>query len=156
MILLRDLLIGLLVVVFQITIFRHLRVLGIEPDITLVLIFLWMVRYDRTKMIILAFLMGIAQDMLLDWWGLNMFANTLTVMILHSIVPKKEDSVLGVYLFSLYLALTVFTHQVIMLSLAEFSEVYSLGDAFFGFLIGTTVFSTGMGILVYVLSGKRF
>ena len=124
MILLRDLLIGLLVVVFQITIFRHLRVLGIEPDITLVLIFLWMVRYDRTKMIILAFLMGIAQDMLLDWWGLNMFANTLTVMILHSIVPKKEDSVLGVYLFSLYLALTVFTHQVIMLSLAEFSEVY--------------------------------
>jgi rod shape-determining protein MreD len=156
MTLLRDLLIGLLVVVFQITIFRHLRVFGIEPDITLVLIFLWMVRYDRTKMIILAFLLGIAQDMLLDWWGLNMFANTLTVMILHSIVPKKEDSVLGVYPFSLYLALTVFTHQVIMLSLAEFSEVYSLGDAFFGFLIGTTVFSTGMGILVYVLSGKRF
>lgn len=153
---LRDLIVGLLVVIFQITIFRHLRIFGIEPDITLVLIFLWMVKYDRTRMIILAFLIGFAQDMLLDWWGLNMFANTLTVMILHSIVPKKEDSVLGVYPFSLYLALTVFTHQVIMLSLAEFSDVYSLGDAFFGFLIGTTVFSTLMGILMYVLSGKRF
>jgi rod shape-determining protein MreD len=153
---LRDLLIGLLVVILQITIFRHLRVFGFEPDITLVLLFLWMVRYDRTKMLFLAFLIGFAQDMLLDWWGLNMFANTLTVMILHSIVPKKEDSVLGVYLFSLYLGLTVFTHQIIMLSLAQFSNVYSLGDAFFGFLIGTTVFSTVMGILVYLLSGKRF
>lgn len=154
--LIRDVLLGLLVVVVQITIFRHLRFFGIEPDITLVLIFLWMVRYDRTRMLILAFLLGFAQDMLLDWWGLNMFANTLTVMILHSVVPKKEDSVLGVYPFSLYLALTVFTHRVIMLSLAEFSDIYSLGDAFFGFLIGTTVFSTLVGILVYVLTGKRF
>jgi rod shape-determining protein MreD len=152
----RDLIVGLVVVLFQITIFRHLRIFGVEPDITLVLIFLWMVRYDRTRVIVLAFLIGFAQDMLLDWWGLTMFSNTLTVMMLHHIVPKKEDSVLSVYQFSLYLFLIVFTHQVILLTMAEFSNVYSLGDAFFGFLVGTTAFSTMMGILMYVLSGKRF
>ena len=87
---LRDLLIGFIVVILQITIFRHLGVFGIQPNITLVLLLVWMVRYNRTKMLFLAFLLGFAQDLLLDWWGLNMFANTLTVMTLHSILPKKE------------------------------------------------------------------
>lgn len=151
----RDILIGALIVVLQITVFRHLRIFGIEPDITIILLFMWMVKYDRTPMLSIAFTIGFFQDMLLDWWGLNMFAKTLTVMILHPYVPKKEDSTLGIYPFALYLTLTVFLHQLLLLSITLFSDSFALGSSKFLFLIGNTLFTSGLGLVAYILSGRR-
>ena len=152
----RDILIGILIVVLQITVFRHLRILGVEPDITIILLFMWMVRYDRTRMLLIAFSIGFFQDMLLDWWGLNMFAKTLTVMLLHPYVPKKNDSTLGIYPFTLYLTLTVFLHQIFLLLMTLFSDSFALGGSNTLFLIGNTLFTSGLGMVAYILSGKRF
>lgn len=154
--LLRDIVVGALVVALQVTIFRHLRVFGLEPDVTLILLFWWMTLYSRTRVLLLAFLIGFLQDMMMDWWGLTMFAKTSTVMILHGFLPKREDNLPGLSSYTFYLSLCVLLHQVVLVVMAEVSALFSVGGFLGLYLIGNSVFTVLIGVAAYILSGRRY
>lgn len=152
---LKDLAVGVFVVVLQVTIFRHLRIFGLEPDITILLLFWWMSVYPRTRVLLLGFAIGFLQDMLLDWWGLAMIAKTVTVMALYGFLPRREDNLPGLSNTAFYLTICVLLHQTVLVVVAEMSDMFSV-DGFLGFfLIGNTVFTVGIGLLAQLLSGRR-
>lgn len=152
---LKDIAVGFLVVMLQITIFRHLRVFGLEPDVTILLLFWWMSLYPRTRVLLLGFLIGFMQDMLLDWWGLTMFAKTVTVMVLYGFLPKREDSLPGLSTTGFHLTLCVLLHQTVLVVVAELSDFFSVGGFLGFYLIGNTLFTVGIGMLAHLLSGRR-
>lgn len=153
---LKDMAVGLLVVTLQITIFRHLRIFGLEPDITILLLFWWMSVYPRTRVLLLGFAIGFVQDMLLDWWGLAMIAKTVTVMALYGFLPRREDHLPGVSTTAFYLTVCVLLHQSVLVMVAELSDMFSVAGFLGFYLIGNTVFTVGIGLLAQLLmSGRR-
>jgi len=151
----RDIALGLSVVVLQITIFRHLRVFGVEPDITVLPLFYWMAVYPRTRVLMLAFMVGFVQDLLLDWWGLAMIAKTVTVMVLYGVVPKRSDGLPNLSSSALYLTLCVALHQIVMLTVAGVSDIYVTRGNIGLYLIGNSVFTIAIGMLAQLLAGRR-
>lgn len=151
----RDIAVGITIVVLQIMIFRHLRVFGMEPDVTILLLFYWMTAYPRTRVLILGFTVGFLQDLLLDWWGLAMIAKTVTVMVLYGVVPKRDDGLPNLSSSMLYLALCVALHQIVMLAVAGVSDTYIARGNIGLYLIGNSLFTIGIGLLAQLLAGRR-
>ncbi len=153
--LLRDMVLLVVVVVAQVTIFRHLDIWGMYPDAGLVLLVFWMARQSRTRTLLLAFALGFLMDLLLDLWGLHMFGYTLTAAIMHGFVPKAEDSYLGPYQIGSRLALAGLVFFATMAVLIRFTEAYTLARGFFALVIGNTVFTVLLGIAHHTLTGRR-
>jgi rod shape-determining protein MreD len=151
----KDIAVGVFVVVLQVTIFRHLRVFGVEPDVTILLLFYWMAVYPRTRVLILGFMVGFLQDLLLDWWGLAMIAKTVTVMVMYGVVPKRDDGLPTLSSSALYLTMCVVLHQIVMLTVAGVSDTYIARGNIGLYLIGNSLFTIGIGLLAQLLAGRR-
>jgi rod shape-determining protein MreD len=148
----QHLLFGILIIVAQITVFNHLRILGATPDVVLVYI-IWIMRHhDRTKSLLLAAFLGLFQDALLDLWGLNMFAKSALVMFAYTSIPKTDESRPPVFKMSLLLLFLVFLHNLILIGLSVFIQSLSTWHHVYIILLGNTVFTALTALFVYIFS----
>lgn len=148
--LLRDLFWGLVFLILQLILFRHLSIFNIQVDAVLIYCLFQINKRDRTSAILICALFGLLQDSLLDLWGLNLFAKTLTAYILTFIVNATDEvrmptiQVLGAVFLSCLL------HNSIFLSVAYFSESHAVSVVFWEMLIGNSLYTAIVASLIHL------
>lgn len=151
----KFILVGILIMIGQIMIFRHLRIFNAEPDLVLVFI-LWVAHHlDRTRSLLFAAVFGLLQDALLDLWGLNMFAKTAMMMICYNLIPKSFESKpqLG-QIITIVFGIT-FLHNLILIGLTGFVQSMSTWAHFTEIIVGNTVFTTFVGVFLYFFKPEQ-
>lgn len=138
----KHFLLALLVLASQIMLFRHLRIFGAETDIILIYLFWLMTRQNRTVVLLFAAGLGLAQDALLDLWGMNMFAKVTIAMIGYHWIPKADENKLPLPRLMMLILFLTFTHNLILISLASFVQSMSATNMAVKVLLGNTVFTT--------------
>jgi cell shape-determining protein MreD len=151
----RQIFTGMLVLASQIVVFRHLNIYGAEPDV-LTLFVIWLMSFNsRTVSLLLTAVFALSQDILLDLWGLNLFAKTLSVLVFYAIIPKEDELRPQVLQVFLTILAVVFFNNAVMLGLSVFSEALTSGSRLFQLLIGNTIFTTVVGTFLYILRNDK-
>jgi len=146
---------GLLFVILQIIIFRHLTFFGVQPDIVIIFIVWIAINTERTTAIIIVTITAFFQDALLDVWGLNMFAKTLSLFMAYNPLSRLKQSNLlvpQVFLTSLLFSLL---HYIIFLTVGGLLEAYSSELNFWKIWFGNSIYTALMGIFIYLLYTDR-
>lgn len=139
---LKEIGIGLMVVALQIIFFRHLQVFSMQPDMVLVFLLWYMMRRNRTAVILMAGLLGFTQDALLDQWGLNMFAKTVTVFILYRWVPGESAGRLQIPQVLTFVFIAALVHNIFFVALGSAVQIYSTGYSFWKAWLGNSLYTT--------------
>jgi rod shape-determining protein MreD len=144
--------IGILIVILQITVFNHLKIFGAVPDVVLIYLFWVMRHHDRTKCLLLAASLGLLLDIMLDLWGMNMFAKIAVVMLAYNLIPKAEQTRPPASKMSFILLFIVFMHNLILIGLSIFVQSLATWNIMLLVLAGNTVFTTLTATFVYIFS----
>lgn len=139
---LKEIGIALITLILQVIFFRHLQVFGMRPQVILIVILWYMARRTRTAAILLAAGLGLAQDALLDQWGLNMFSKTLTVFILYNWVPERSETQFQFPRIILTVFAATLLHNIFVLGLSSMSQLYSTEYFFWKIWIGNSIYTT--------------
>lgn len=150
----KDWLIGLLCVLLQMIIFRHLRIFGTEADIILIYIIWLMSTKDRTTAVLFAAVLGFAQDALLDLWGLNMFSKTLLAFAGYQFIPKTTESKLLNSQVFLIVMLAAMFHNIIFLGLSSFAKLYVTQYYVWIYLVGNSFYTAVVASVVYLFKDE--
>lgn len=146
----KDYAYGLLFIVLQIVIFRHLKFYNMQADIVLIYVLWIATRRDRTTAIIVAAVLGFLQDAMLDTWGLNLFAKTLLTFAAYNFIPRSSDIRLLTGQIFLSVLIAALFHNIIYLSLGWFIESYTTELFFWRHLIGNSILTALVGSFLYV------
>lgn len=146
----KDFGIGLGFVALQIVLFRHLKIFEMQADIVLIFLIWYMTRRERTTAIIMAAVLGFAQDALLDLWGLNMFSKTLIVFAVFNIIPKTKEIRLLLGQVFLTIILISLAHNLVYLGLNSVVEQYSAEQMFWRQLAGNSIYTAIVGSFIYL------
>ena len=133
---------GIIVVILQVIFFRHLKILNIQPDIILLFLLWFMMRSNRTGVILMAALLGFMQDALLDIWGLNMFAKTFLVFISYNTITTKVDMRAQLPRILAIVFLAALFHNLIFLILSSLAKTYTAELLFWRQWIGNSIYTT--------------
>src|SRR6056297_2844570 len=117
--------IGLGFLIVQIVLFRHLKIMQVQPDLLLIFLVWYMTQKDRTSALLMAAGLGFLQDALLDLWGLNMFVKTLLVFISYNFIPKGGKKRLLIGQVFLAIAIAALLHNLIFLGLNAIIQNYT-------------------------------
>lgn len=148
---LRDLLFGLLFLLLQFLLIRQLTVFGLQTDVIFIYCLYLLNRRDRTTVILLAALLGLAQDALLDLWGFNVISKTLSVYLLTFIVRNTEELKMPTQQVFLAVFLAFVLHNFIYLMIAYFSGNHAIAVSFWKTLLGNSLYSGFIATLLYLL-----
>lgn len=148
---LRDLLYGLLFLLLQFLLIRQLTIFGLQADIVFIYCLFLLNRRDRTTVILLAALLGLIQDALLDLWGFNMITKSLTVYLLRFFVRNSEEIKMDGQQVLLVVTLAFVLHNFIFLMLAYFSSNHAIAVTFWKTLLGNSLYSGGIATLLFLL-----
>lgn len=132
---------GLLFLLLQIVLFRHLDIYQIQPDLVLIFLVWYMARKDRTAALLMAAGLGFLQDALLDLWGLNMFSKTLLTFIGYNFIPRGSKKRLLVGQVFLTIIIASLLHNLIFLALNSLIENYSAEMFFWRHLFGSSLYT---------------
>ncbi|MCW9707759.1 rod shape-determining protein MreD [Fodinibius salsisoli] len=146
--------IGLVFLLLQVVLFRHLTVFHAQPDLVLIFLVWYMSRQNRTAALLMAALLGFFQDFLLDLWGLHMFTKTLLVYISHRFIPKTRAITLSIGPVGLTVLLAAFLQNLIFLGLNMFIQNYSAELLFWNHLIGSSLYSAVIASVIYLFRNK--
>jgi rod shape-determining protein MreD len=146
----RDIFIGMLFLVIQLIIFRHLSIFGSTADLVLLFI-LWLSTIaPRSYTLLFAAAFGILQDAFLDIWGMNMFSKVLVVMISYSFLRQMTQN-------KLFLSQTMgvvfgaaLVHNLGFLGIAYLATDYNIGINFFENALGNSLYTAIIGALIYL------
>lgn len=133
----------------QLLIFRHLRLLGSEPDVVLVFLLYVMANSDRTTSIYIAAFTGFILDIFLDLWGINLIAKVATAFLAYHFIPKIVETKLLVSQIFLIILLTALFHNLIFVGIAFFVQS-RLDLLFWNYLIGNAIFTSVIGSFTYL------
>ncbi|MEX0679857.1 MAG: rod shape-determining protein MreD [Balneolales bacterium] len=143
-------LIGLVAVLLQILIFRHLGFGVMEPDFVL-LILIWVIAtQNRTRSLLFAAYSGLLIDLFLDLWGLHMLSKTLTTFIVYPFIPKEEDSRLFLTQIMVLIFVIALVHNLLFLIFAFFAQIYHAELIFFQILFGSSLLTAIIGSIIYL------
>ncbi len=148
---LRDLLYGLLFLILQLVLIRQLTVFGLQADIVFIYCLYLLSRRDRTTVILLAALLGLTQDALLDLWGFNLISKTLSVYLLTFIIRNSEEIKMPNQQVFLAVFFAFILHNFIYLMIAYFSGNHAIAVAFWKTLLGNSLYSGFIATLLYLL-----
>lgn len=148
---LRTLIGGLVSVLAQILLFRHLTFYGAQVDAVLIFVLWTCLSKNRTQMLFIAAGFGLLQDALLDVWGLNMFSKTLTTFIIYNFAKRSTDYQLVIWQIFLAILGVTFLHNVIFLSLSSFVQIYSIELFPVSFLLGSSIYTALIGMALFAL-----
>ncbi|MCC5934214.1 MAG: hypothetical protein LAT75_09175 [Candidatus Cyclonatronum sp.] len=149
--LLVDLLAGIVAILLQIMIFRHLEIWSITADVTLLYILGLCAVRPRTYVLLVGGVTALTLDILLDTWGVHLFSVTLIVLFTHRIVATQwENKLLTGQTFLLLLVLSA-VYNLIFLLIASFAGIYDTNLLFLKFWLGSSVYTALIGIILYLL-----
>lgn len=151
---LKDFLVGLSFVLAEVLIFQHLSLFGATPD-PLIIFLLWLsMKYDRVKIVLFAAALGLLQDALFDFWGLNMFAKTLMCFFFFNFVyERKEGRLLIWQIFLVVLVASVF-HNLIFLGLSSLIDAYTTGFSPIIFILVNSLYTAILGAMLFIFKGN--
>lgn len=151
---LKDLLIGISFILAEVLIFQHLSLFGAIPD-PLLIYLLWMaLRYDRVKLVLFAALLGLMQDALFDFWGINMFAKTLLCFLAYNFLNRRVEGRLVIWQVFLVIAVSALFHNLVFLGLSSFIEAYTTGFSPIIFVIGNSLYTALLGSMLFIFKGN--
>lgn len=133
---------GIAVVILQVIFFRHLQVFTMQPDVVLLFLLWFMMKSDRTGVILMAALLGFLQDALLDVWGLNMFTKVLISFIGYSVITKNVDERGQLPRILAIVCLAALFHNLIFLILSSLTKTYTAELLFWRQWIGNSIYTT--------------
>lgn len=150
----RDLLVGLSFILAEVLIFQHLSFFGATPD-PLLIYLLWLaMKYDRVKLVLMAAGLGLAQDALFDFWGLNMFSKTLLCFMVFNFLSRRNEGRLLLWQIFLMILLAAILHNVIFLGLASFIDAYTSGFAPIIFILVNSLYTALLGSMLFIFKGN--
>lgn len=132
---------GLVFVLLQLALFRHLKVYHIQPDIIIVFLLWFAARKERTAAILMAAFLGFFQDALLDMWGLNMFAKTLMVFGIYNFIPRNTSIRMITGQVFIIVFIGALFHNIIFLGLNYAVENYSAEFLFWRQWLGNSFYT---------------
>lgn len=147
--------IGLLALLLQIVLFRHLSIFHTQPDLVLIFLLWYMSRQTRTASLLMAAALGFCQDFLLDLWGLHMFTKTLLVYLSYQFIPREEKTTLLIGPVFMTVLLAALCHNIIFLGLNLFIQSYSAEVLFWRQLIGNSLYSAVVACCVHLFRSNR-
>lgn len=140
---------GVLFLLAQVVLFRHLKIYQVQPDLVLIFLLWYMTRKDRTSAILMAAGLGISQDALLDLWGLNMFSKTLLVFISYNFIPKNSKKQLLLGQIFLTVIIACLAHNLIFLGLNAL--INNTAQIFFWrHLLGNSLYTSIVAGVIYL------
>ncbi len=144
-------LIGLTTILLQVLVFDHLSYRAIRPDLAL-LVLIWVISTQpRTLAILFAAYIGILFDFFHDVWGLHLLSKTITTLLVYRFVPRTEESKLFFTQVFLLLFVISFVHNVFFFISALFIQIYQTDHIIFDILIGSSLLTTAVGSIIYLL-----
>lgn len=146
--LLRDFGFGVGFVILQIILFRHLKIYDMQADLVLVFLIWYIMRRDRTSVIIMAAVLGFFQDAALDLWGLNMFSKTFIAFVGYNFLPKNSDTRLVLGQVFVMIGIVALVHNLIFLGLSSVVENYSAEFLFWRQLLGNSIYTAIVGSFI--------
>lgn len=150
----KDIIIGLCVILVQFLLFRHLTFWGISADLIWLYI-LWICTHKtRTQAIIFAATAAFVQDALLDLWGLNLFAKVLTIFVLYRFINNNTEQNPLLWQVFLIISSATLVHNIIFILLSSFVKAYGADLLPFTFLFGNTIYTALAGTVIYGLKSN--
>lgn len=143
---------GVVAVIAQILLFRHLTFYGAQADIVLVFLLWSCLHRVRGEVLLLTAVIAFLQDSLLDLWGLHMFTKTITVFLVHAYVNRSRDNQPLIWQVFLGIFAISFIHNIVFLALSSFVELYATEYIFFQFIFGASFYTAIAGTAVYSLT----
>lgn len=145
---------GLGFVILQVVLFRHLKIFDVQPDLVLIFLLWYMSRSDRTSAILMAALLGLAQDAMLDLWGLNMFTKTLIAFMGHNLLPKSADIRLVMNQVFLTVLIAALVHNLVFLGLNTAVQTYSGEILFWRQWLGGALYTAVLAGFIHLFRTK--
>ena len=151
---LKDFLIGLCFILAEVLIFQHLSLFSTTPD-PLLIFLLWLaMKYDRIKLVLFAALLGLIQDSLFDFWGLNMFAKTLMSFAFFNFVNRRKEGRLLIWQIFIVIFVAAIFHNLIFLGLSSFIDAYTTGFIPIIFVLGNSLYTALLGAMLFIFKGN--
>lgn len=148
---LRDLLIGILMLALYLVLFRHLQIMGAESDLVLIFL-LWLCgRRTRTEVILFAAFFGFLQDAMTDLWGLHTFSKSLLIFVVYGYLNKVLENRLHFWQVFLLLVAMTFFHNLILIGLSYFTLMYAGTWLIFPMLIVGSLYTAVIGTFLYLM-----
>lgn len=147
----RDLLIGLIFVAVQVILFRHLQIYGAESDLVLIYLLWICIKKNRTDALLFAAFFGFLQDSLTDMWGLHTFTKTLLIFIVHNYLNKISENRFILWQIFLILLAAAFFHNLILIILSKFVEIYSSTMIAWSMLTIGSLYTAVIGSFLYLV-----
>lgn len=142
--------IGVLFLLLQIVLFRHLSIYQMQPDLVIIFLAWFMSRQNRTAALLMAALLGFLQDFLLDLWGLHMFTKTLLVYLSHRFIPQHQKTPLSIGPVFLTVLAVAVLHNIIFLGLNLFIQNYSAEILFWRHLLGSSLYTAVIACCIHL------
>jgi len=147
----RDVFIGIIFLAVQVILFRHLQIYGAESDLVLIYLLWICTKKDRTEALIYAALFGFLQDAMTDMWGLHIFSKTLLIFIAHNYLSKVAENRFILWQIFLILLGAAFLHNLILISLSRFVELYSSSVIILPMLTIGSIYTAIIGSFLYLV-----
>lgn len=141
----RDVLVGLLMLIAQVGLFRHLTVFGAPPDLPFLFVMWVTARYGKVQALLAAFSMGLAHDALVDLWGMHAFSSTLIVLLAHRPITMLGKQTLLQWQSFLLILFVALTKNLVFLLLGGFIEAISVRGIFFEQLLAGALYTAVIG-----------
>lgn len=147
----RDILLGLLFLVIQLVIIRHLSLLGATADLVLLFV-LWLAsnQPSRVYAMLFAAVLGFIQDAFLDIWGMNMFAKVLVILFTFGYLQRMTENKAFISQIVLSIFLCSLLHNLAFLGIAALATDYNVGINFWELFIGNSLYTAIAGALIYL------
>lgn len=141
---------GLIFILVQLLMFRHLKLFNIQADLVLIYV-IWVIATDnRTNAITLAAILGLIHDLLMDTWGLHMFTKTFVAFATFNFIPRYSDIRLPAGQVFFVLFAIGLLHNIIMLGVANFIDAFAESVFFWRHWIGNSIYTAVVGMLLYL------
>ena len=146
-----DLLLALLFVLAQISMFRHLSIWGLQADV-LLLFSLWIAMMrPRTYALLLTAAAALGLDIITDTWGVHLFAKVLLVMLVHGFVQRQAENKLSGSQWFIVLLSVLLLYNLVFLGVSIFAGIYDGRLSFIIYWIGNSLYTAVVGILFFLM-----
>lgn len=150
----KDIGIGVLFVIIQVLFFQHLTIFNTTAD-PIIFYLLWIVsKYERKQLLLFAAFLGLLQDAFFDFWGMYMFAKTLSIFLTFSFIKKRSENQLLLWQVFTVILVCALIHNIIFLGLASFFNAYAVNYSPFLLTFGNAIYTAVVGIIVFVFRIK--
>lgn len=146
-----DLILALLFVLAQITMFRNLDIWGLKADVVLLFVLWIAMMRSRTYALLITGAAALTLDILTDNWGTHLFSKALIIMLTHSFISFQAENKLSASQWFLVLFSIVLLYNLIFLGISMFAGIYDAKLAFIIYWIGNSLYTSVIGILLFLM-----